>query len=115
MDASIRKAAKFFNGKDLQENAQLNAGDRIVVRAIFDNVALEGDNPEGKEMTKLTVKLLAEDEEIAKEITYPGVKRAVYFMVTVKDECDLSNIRVEFTNKKVSFDKKQLSFRYVEK
>lgn len=115
MDANIRKAAKFFNGNDLQENAKINAGDRIVVRAIFDNVALEGDNPEGKEMTKLTVKLFAGEEEIAKEITYPGVKRAVYFMVTVKDECDLSNISVEFTNKKVSFDKKQLSFRYVKK
>ena len=114
MDAIIRKAAKFLNGREISKNDIVEPGNKIIVRVVFDNIVLEGYTPVGKEMKKLSVKLLYDGKEVAKDVTFPGVKRAIYFEVPLSEQCAMDKFSIK-VGPKTSYEKSQISFKVVEK
>lgn len=114
VNLDVLNAAKFFNGTALSNDDVIKIGDELVVRVIFDNISYEGYIPVGKEMKELSIFLFNEEEKIAQGITYPGIKRAVYFSIPVTELVDFKKINVVLGDK-IICDKIQLAIKRVDK
>ena len=81
IDDNIRAAAAFGRAEEPQPNHLPQAGERIVVRAVFEEVkADKGVNPNAI--------LKVDGQEVAQRNIMPGVRRAVFFGPI---ECDSDN------------------------
>ena len=114
MDYRIKRAAKFLNGSEVAPDDIVEPGKNLIVRVVLDNVALKGYTPVGKEMKKLSVKLLYDGKDVAKDVIYPGVKRAIYFEVPLTEQCYPSKFSIK-VGSKTSYEKSQISFKVAEK